>query len=166
MSAWHARTAGELDAINGVVHDAWFDFDDVEHDRDARTLTIPFAQDWFQVSDDAQDGPSPELVAVTWRYRDVRVPYPRGVLRIGNVRGVEQDGAIGDAGMLFRLEHDARAGRITVHGASGALVAEVDELDLACEVDPKVIALVVQRRYSRLFGTSSEKPLWDSAPRS
>jgi hypothetical protein len=165
MSTWHAQTAGELDAICGVIHDAWFDVADVDHDRNARTLTIPFAQDWRQVAADDtleyRDAPSPDLIAVTWRHREEKVPFMRGLLRICHVRDVEQDGAIGDAGMLLRLEHDDPTSRLTVHGVSGSVVASIDRLEVACELSRDVVALFVRRRHSRFLGTSSETPLWN-----
>jgi hypothetical protein len=43
---YRATTPAELDLI--PVHDAWFDRDDVEYDRAARVLVIPFAQEALQ----------------------------------------------------------------------------------------------------------------------
>lgn len=160
MSAWRAQTADALDVISGVIHDALLDIDDVEHDAAAWTLTIPFAQDWGQAAD-AEEVPEAELVAVTWRYREEKVPFMRGLLRIANVRGVELDRGIGDAAMLLGLRYDGDTSRLTIDGVSGDIVATVDRLDVTCELSRDEVAMYVRRRHSRLFGWTSEAPLWD-----
>jgi len=54
VPTWIAQRVADLDEISGVIHDAWFDVDEVVHDRAAGTLTVPFAQDPWQLDADEQ----------------------------------------------------------------------------------------------------------------
>jgi hypothetical protein len=46
VTTWHAETLHGLEEFAGVIHDAWFDIDDVRHDKATHALIIPFAQEW------------------------------------------------------------------------------------------------------------------------
>jgi hypothetical protein len=54
VTTWHAESPTDLSEIAGVVHDAWFDIDDVAHGESDRTLVVPFAQDgtWGSMRED------------------------------------------------------------------------------------------------------------------
>ena len=118
-----------------------------------------FAQEWGLVED--AETPEAELVAVTWRYREEKVPFMRGLLRIAEIRDVELGRDIGDAASLLGLRFDDRTSRLTIDGVSGAFVVTVDVLDVTCELSRDVVALYVRRRHGRLLGGISEVPLWD-----
>jgi hypothetical protein len=100
------------------------------------------------------------LVKTTWRYREERVPFMRGTLRIAAVESVALDRGASDAAMLLGVRYDRDTRYVTVEGASGDLGARVHRLDVTAELVNEV-ALFVRRRYHR-FGGESDEPLWDS----
>jgi len=156
VTTWHAETPDGLEEVSGVIHDAWFDIDGVRYDETTQVLIIPFAQEggWGPMLDDPawRDAPKPELVRTSWRYRDERVPFVRGTLRITAVESVTLDQGAGDAAMLLELLYDSATRRLTVEGVSGDLVARVHRLDVTAELVNEV-ALYVRRRHG-LLGVS------------
>jgi hypothetical protein len=163
VTTWHAESTQDLAEIAGVIHDSWFDIDDVEHHATAQTLVIPFAQEWDgpPLRDDPEwrDAPKPEPTRTTWRYREEHVPFMRGVLRIAAVEAADIDRHAGDAAMLLDTRYDADTRLVTVEGVSGDLRARVQQLDVTAELVNEV-ALVVRRRRG-LLGGASDTPLWD-----
>jgi len=126
VSIWKAKAVRDLDDISGVLHDAWFDIDDVAYDQAAGSVCIAFAQDWEQLSEaegQGRDAPAAQFVRRTWRYTEERVPFARGDLRIEHVVAVRTDEAMGDAGMLVGVTYDQAARRLIVNGVSGSLTA-------------------------------------------
>jgi hypothetical protein len=165
VTTWHAATSDALREVGGVVGDAWFDIDGVRHDEATQQLVVPFAQDWEwgpMLDDPAwRDAPKPEFVKATWRYREERVPFMRGTLRIAAVGSVSIDRDAGDAAMLLGVRYDDVTHTVTVEGVSGDLAARVDRLEVTVELSNE-ISIWVQRRHGR-FGGVSSKPLWDSS---
>ncbi len=149
MTTWHADSTRALEEIGALIHDAWFDIDDVRHDQEQHALIVPFAQQW-----DEDDAPTPELIKRTWRYREERVPLMRGTLRIEAVVSVEVDRDAGDAGMLVGLRYDERERKVTMEGISGDLHARVERLEVTAEL-VKEVAMYVRRRQG-LLGESEE----------
>jgi hypothetical protein len=133
VTTWHAEFVEDLAEVAGAVHDAWFDIDDLVHDVASQTLVIPFAQewDWGRMREDAawRDAPKPELTRATWRYREERVPFMRGALRIASVESVAIDERAGDAAMLLGIRYDVTTRAVTVEGVSGNVSAHVQDLD-------------------------------------
>jgi hypothetical protein len=164
MPTWTAESVPELDEISGVVHDAWFDVDEVVRDRAAGTVTVPFAQDpgQFDADEQCRDDPRPQLLRRTWRYTEERVPFIRGVLRVGHVVALSEDDEFGDAAMLLGTSYDEATRRVTVRAASGNVTAVVERLGVTVEIHPHEVALYVRRRRSRLSGAESDVPLWDA----
>jgi hypothetical protein len=162
VTTWHAEFADDLAELGGVVHDAWFDIDGVVHDEACQTLVIPFAQEWEwgpMLEDPAwPDAPKPELTRTTWRYREERVPFMRGTLRIADVESVAIDKGARDAAMLLGIRYDSTTRSITVEGVSGNLLVRVQRLHVTVEFLPEVV-LYVRRRHGR-FGGASDVPLW------
>ena len=166
MSVWQAKSAGDLNEISGVIHDAWFDIDDVAYDQAAGSLCIAFAQDWKQLPE-AQargDAPAAQLVRRTWRYTEEHVPFARGDLRIEHVVAVRTDEAMGDAGMLLGVSYDQSARRLIVEGVSGSLMASIKRLGVTAELHADQVAVYVRRRRG-LLGGISDVPLWAPWPR-
>ena len=156
MTTWHAGTAQGLAEIGGVIHDAWFDIDGVRHDEATQMLIVPFAQQgpWGPMLDDPtwRDAPKPTLLKRTWRYREERVPFMRGTLRVGAVESVAIDPDAGDAGMLLGIRFDAGKQTVIVETASGQLAARIHRLDVNADLVNEV-ARYVRRRYG-LLGVS------------
>jgi hypothetical protein len=155
VNTWKAQCAADLDEISGVVHDAWFDADELVHDRAAGTLAVPFAQE-----SEWQGAPRTQFLRRTWRYTEERVPFMHGVLRVGHVVAVSQDENAGDAAMLLGVRYDESTRRVTVEGVSGSVTAVVERLDVTAELHPDEVALYVRRRRSHIFGAESDVPLW------
>jgi hypothetical protein len=157
MTRWKAESAQALGEISRVIHDAYFDADDVQYDPGAQTVCVPFAQqqDWASVEDapEWQDAPQTEFVRKTWRYTEERVPFMRGELRATDVWSFIPDASAGDAGMLLSIDYDANAGKLTIRGVSGDLVAFVGRIDVTAELRPDQVALYVSRRRGG-FGSS------------
>jgi hypothetical protein len=157
VTTWHAESASDLADIAGLIHDAWFDVEDVAHDVETRTLVIPFAQewDWGPMREDPawRDAPKPELTKTTWRYREERVPFVRGTLRIADVESVAIDASAGDAAMLLGIRYDTTTDCVTVEGVSGNLSAHVQRLNVSAELRTE-IAHYVRRRHGLLGGVS------------
>ena len=166
MTTWNAESAEALAEISGVIHDAWFDADDVQYDAAAQTLCVPFAQEWdwppLNEGPEWQKAPRPEFLRKTWRFTEERVPFMRGVLRVRHVTSFSADAGVGDAGMLLDVEHDPHAGKLTIHGVSGDLAALIVRIDVTAELRPDEVALYVSRRRGRLG--SSHTPLWGWSP--
>ena len=163
MTEWNARSAADLAGISSLLHDAYFDFDDVAHDAVARVLSVPFAQEraGLPVDDDPawRDAPRVDVVRKTWRYTEQRVPFVRGVLRVRQVESVALDAEAGDAATLLGLDYDETSRRLKVEGVSGDLIAVVARIDLTAELRPDEVALYVRRRRGRLG--ASDVPLFD-----
>lgn len=163
MTTWTARSTRELREISAVIHDAYFEFDDVSHDPVARELSVPFAQqwDWPPLNSDPawREAPRPALISKTWRYTEERVPFMRGALRVRAVQSVVLDPEAGDAAMLLGVEYDQTSRRLTIDGVSGNLAAVVERLQVTAELWPDDIALYVRRRRGPVG--ESETPLWD-----
>jgi hypothetical protein len=153
----------------GLVHDAFFQIEDVEHDQSSETLIIPFAQTWewgAMLSDPAwRDAPRTEFVRKTWRYREERVPFMRGTLRIAAVQSYRVEEAMGDSGVLLDVRYDSDAGMVVVESVSGELHARVRRLDVAAELRNE-LALYVRRRRGFLRGESEVPLREDTQPRS
>src|SRR3954467_13664637 len=107
MTSWHADGPEALEAIGGGIHDAGVDIADVHHDEATRALAVPFAQEWgwgpMLDDPDWRHAPKPELLKTTWRYREERVPFMRGTLRIAEIESCTLDPRAGDAAMLTDL---------------------------------------------------------------
>ena len=166
MTRWEAASADQLREISGLIHDSYFDIDDVEHDAAAGTLSIAFAQrcDRPPLCDDPdwQRAPQPEFVRKTWRYTESRVPFMRGSLVVKQLESFTLDPAAGDAGMLLSVSHDEATGMLTIDGVSGALEARVRRVDVVAELAPDEVALYVRCRRGIVFG--SMNPLWGWTP--
>lgn len=167
MPTWTAERVAELEEISGIVHDAWFEVDEVVDDRVDGTLTIAFAQEPWQLDADEQsrDAPQPEFLRRTWRYEEQRVPFIRGVLRVRYVVAISADEGFGDAAMLLGTSYDEATQRLTVQGVSGNLTAVVERLGVTVEILPDEVALYIRRRRSRLTGAESDVPLWNAGLR-
>jgi hypothetical protein len=161
VTTWHADTPEALNEVAGVIHDAWFDIDDVRHDAGTQTLIVPFAQewDWGPMLDDPawRDAARPQVVTRIGPYRKERVPLMRGVLRIGAVESVAIDEGAGDAAMLEELRYDSAARTVTVEGISGDLRARVHRLDVTAELGSEVSRWVHRRRISGLVSVRRRK---------
>ena len=120
------------------------------------TLAVPFAQE-----PECQGAPRTQFVRRTWWYTEERVPFMRGVLRVGHVVAVSWDQDAGDAAMLLGVSYDDSTRRLTVRGVSGDVTAVVERLDVTAELHPDDVALYVRRRRSHLLGAESDVPLWD-----
>jgi hypothetical protein len=138
VTAWRAETTEALVEVAGVIHDAWFDMDGVSHDEATGTLVVSFAQEsgWSSMLDDPawRDAAEPEFVKATWRYREERVPFMRGTLRIAAVESVALDQGAGDPAMLLGIVYDRAAHSITVEGVSGDVKVRVSRLDVTAEL--------------------------------
>jgi hypothetical protein len=137
VTTWHAATSDALEEVGAVIHDAWFDIDDVRHEA-MQMLVVPFAQEWEwgpMLDDPAwRKAAKPQFVKTTRRYREERVPFMRGSLRIAAVESVSIDRGAGDAAMLLGVRYDRAARTVTVEGVSGDLAARVDRLDVTAEL--------------------------------
>ena len=166
MALWKAESVGDLPEISGVIHDAYFDADAVRYDAAARTVCIPFAQEWDSPPLDAdpawQAVPQPVFVRKAWRYTEERVAFMRGVLRVADVNAFSADAGAGDAGTLLGIAYDSLSGRLTIEGVSGDLAALIGRIDVTAELHPGEVGVFVLRRRG-LFG-SSERPLWGWSP--
>jgi hypothetical protein len=165
VTVWRAHSAEALGEISGVIHDAYFDYDEVRYDPEAGVVRVPFGQawDWPPLNEDPEwrDAPRTEFVRKTWRYTQERVPFMRGVLMIRQVQTFTPDARAGEAGMLLSLDHDAGSGKLTVNAVSGDLVAVVSSVDVEADLRPDEVALWVVRRRGRIG--VSERP--ERAPR-
>jgi hypothetical protein len=163
---WKAESPQELGEISRLVHDAYFDFDDVIYDAAAEFLTVPFLQEWewppLDQDPDWQDAPRTEVLGKTWRYTEQRVPFMRGSLHVMHVESVSLDSASGDAAMLRAICYDTTAGQLTIEGVSGDLTARVTRLQITAELRPDEIGLRVRRRVG--FVGTSDTPLWNWPP--
>lgn len=163
MTTYRADSPAGLREISGVVHDAWFDFDDVRYDSAERTLVVPFAQEWpASLRDDPEwrDAPEPEVVRTTRRFREERVPFMAGMLQIGEAEAVELDPNSGDSGAVNLVRYSGRRRTVVVDCVSGDLQARVSRIDVTAEIVNEV-ALYVRRR-TGLLGACSENPIWET----
>lgn len=155
MAVWKADAPEGLAALARVVHDAYFDSGEVRYDSQARTLLVPFAQEWegLQLGQDPEwaRAPRPEILRRTWRYTEALVPFMRGTLQLEGVESFSADPAAGEAGMLLGLEYDDALSLLVVTGVSGDITAVVDRVAATAELRPNEVALRVRRRRGR-FG--------------
>ena len=166
MSRWEATSTKQLEEISGLIHDSYFDLDDVEYDAAAGTLSVAFAQsqDWSPLSLDPawHDAPQTEVLAKTRGYTEERVPFVRGLLVVTQVVSATLDSAAGEAAMLLGIGYEEAVRELTIEGVSGNLVARVKRLHVVAELQPNEIALYVRRRRGRIG--ESEVPLWGWTP--
>ena len=156
-----ATTPDQLDEI--PIHDAWFDVGRLVHDKDERTLVLPFAQDPDQTPEAPQPQPDktsdrlqPQLVRkqrLTTEYRAAMVGWQ---LTVFYVRDVHAKQGWGDMGMLTGLSYDATQGRLTFR-SNGKLTVAVDSLRVEASGGTE-IAGWSRRRFGRLGGVSDTHP--------
>lgn len=156
VTTWAATSGEALEKISGLVGDARFDADRAVHNEESGVLSLPFAQEWewSPLTEDPEweNAPRAEIVRRTWRYRDERVPFMRGMLVVRHVEVFINDPKASDAGILTGIIYDPVNRRLTLSGASGDLIAVVSALDVAAELRPDDVALTVLRRCGP-FGT-------------
>jgi hypothetical protein len=160
VTTWAAESIEALEELSGVIHDAYFDADDVRYDGAARVLRVPFAQEWPAINEreGRSGGQQPKSVPRSWRRKEKRVPFMRGLVSVAHVDSFAPDESAGDAGILLGISYDADARRLTIEGVSGVLAALVERIDVTVELREDEVALYVVRRRGLLGG--SEKPLW------
>jgi hypothetical protein len=138
----NASTPEELRAIVGLIHDCWFDADEIRHDRECGVLIIRFTR------------PEPERkqrVASLGPLKKVEIPYMESFLRIGRVRvwQVEDRQQVGFYD-FNELKYEPEKERLLVtSGVPFSLSVEVEDLDVTVEVTGRVA--MVKARWS-LFG--------------
>jgi hypothetical protein len=134
-----ARTASELSKINQLIHDYWFDIEDVSFDAQAGVVTLPFTRP--EQDKDREVGKARLL-------QKVEVPYYLFLLRIYHVKQwhVEDRERVGlyDFNEVI-YELPSGLVRITT-GIPIHLVAEVEELELSVEKTDKVVSTKVRRK--------------------
>jgi hypothetical protein len=144
--------ATEADQLAAMpIHDAWFEPDDVVHDLDSRTVTVPFAQH----PESASDAPPRELVR-KGRWSSVyRTPLLGWKLVIYNVLRVRHDHGWGDCRMLFDL-HYGPISKTLIIESNGSMQLEVESLQVEASGGEEVVM------WSRLrvgrFGDETEHP--------
>lgn len=155
MRTFVATTPDEVVGISRVIHDAWFQRDDVVHLRNGRQIVLPFQQEaraWGGESDF-------KVLRETWRYKEYRVPFHLGTLTIRHVDMVDVDESWAQMDMLEALDYDETKHEVTLV-AFGLLRARVARLEVDAEITPTV-AGYVRRRIGKRSRWSSDRPPTD-----
>jgi hypothetical protein len=125
-----ARLSEELSAITDLVHDCWFDIDDIRYDPEVRTLTIPFQR------------PMPERAIKGARlFGRRRVPRVECFLRIGEVRRwkMVDEKCVGRYD-FNEVNYDRPQETINIStGVPLELAVEVDRLDVSVDITDHVV---------------------------
>jgi hypothetical protein len=154
-----ARTPEDLGPLDGWLHDAYFEYEEIAFDQGSQVVAIPFAQEAGNAI------PSPlasEHLRRTWRYEDWRIPFFRGSLTVRDAAGFDQDeSGTGEPGMLGGISYSDGALRVaTVTGP--ALVIPVGRLDLELALGEEV-SFWVRRRIGRWTSAESDRREGDDA---
>lgn len=133
-----ARKPEDLAAVNDVIHDCWFDKDDVRMDLETATLTIRFIR------------PSPERgksVGGRGLLKEREIPHLESFLRVHHVRDWILEDTEGVGFYDFNeVRFDPQEHRIEITtGVPLKIAILVEQLDLEAEVT-EVVTKVTSRR--------------------
>ena len=122
----HATTEGQLRMINDLIHDKWFDVDDVEHDESRRRVKV-IVLDVFASS------------SISRAFRDTGLSEKgtRGTLIIDHCRALRIDDTeeIGRYD-INRLRYEAAGGTLTLETNTPlGFQLDVDALDVSLVAD-------------------------------
>ena len=143
MTEVRINDGSQLKRVNEVIHDYWFDLDEVVFDKETSTLQIRFTRPRLE--------PSPKRSGLALLHK-VDVPYVEAFLRIHHVlRWTAEDSErIGSYDFNELLFDEARK-RIRVStGVPLVLFADVEEFELSVLVTDTVVK--TQKRFAFLFG--------------
>lgn len=124
--------SSQLGRINAVIHDYWFDLDDVTFNEAKSTLQIRFVRPW----------PEAEAESPRWSlFRRVNVPYVESFLRVHHVRSwiLEDTQRIGSYD-FNELRFDEAKKRIRVStGVPLGLYADIERLEVSVVVTDNIV---------------------------
>ncbi len=133
-ATWHATSADELREIAGWVHDAYFAWEEVDFDREAAVVTVPFQQ---EPTHEAECGQAGARLVKRGRFgRHVyRAPFVRCTLTIRRAQTCAIDDLGRDEpGMLTVVEADGASGGVLIEAMTGPDVrvrADAIEVEIA-----------------------------------
>jgi hypothetical protein len=139
-----------LEEINGLIHDQYFDIDDARFDPQAGCLTIRFGSDQPEAS---------TVLRRLWIWRKVRLPLVESFLRIRRAKSCEiRDTAQVGTYPLNIVEYNPRDGIVDVIPVFGAdIKLSVEALDIEVELTDKVIGHLVRSYFGRGYSESTPK---------